>query len=234
MAKLFHCTFSWSFLSGGQWYMTMCISVHAWASPRAGSCALYPGSSPRSHQGEMGRSKEGGALPLEWSSLISWTNHSTCVPAWNAERARFPLQHEQQKLLGRGKHPHSRLKWCPGKSAGAFLGFVPSSSKGHQLKSGIVIIASGLQFFHFITILSLFNAQGSGIKRIILNRVLLKQGKKPLWQRAFKVESSRLQRLTDEEKPLNLLNSPGFCSWLANCYSGCGITMCFLQIPALP
>lgn len=190
---------------------------------------LISQESPRGDGHEQRR--RSSSFGVEFSDFLDKSFH--IIPAWNAERARFPLQHEQQKLLGRGKHPHSRLDWCPWKSAGAFLGFVPSSSKGHQLKSGIIIIASGLQFFYFITILSLFNAQGSGIKRIILSRVLLKQGKKSLWQGAFKVESSRLQRLRDEENPLNLLNSPSFCSWLANCYSGCGITMCFVQIPAL-
>lgn len=35
----------------------------------------------------MGISKEGGPLPLEWSSWMSWTNHYTCIPAWNAEQA---------------------------------------------------------------------------------------------------------------------------------------------------
>lgn len=161
----------------------------------------------------MGMSKGGGALPLEWSSLISRTNHST-LHAENASHCNNGNRNcweGEQKLLGRGKHLHSRLHLCPWKSAGAFLGFVPSSSKGHQLKSGIIITASGLQFFYFITLLSLFNAQGSGIKRIILSGVLLKQGKKSLCQRAFKVESSRLQRLRDEENPLNLLNS-NFCS----------------------
>lgn len=171
--------------------------------PRAESCAPYPGSAPSREYGHEQR-RRSSSFGVEFSDFPDKSFHITC-------RERFPLQQWQQKLLGRGKHLHSRLHLCPWKSAGAFLGFVPSSSKGHQLKSGIIITASGLQFFYFITLLSLFNAQGSGIKRIILSGVLLKQGKKSLCQRAFKVESSRLQRLRDEENPLNLLNS-NFCS----------------------
>lgn len=31
--------------------------------------------------------KGGKPVPLEGSSLISWRNRSTCIPAWNAEQA---------------------------------------------------------------------------------------------------------------------------------------------------
>lgn len=212
--------------AGGTW---QCADLFMHEPPRAESWAPGPGSSPR-RPGGCEQSRRSSSFAAEFSDLLDKSFHLASLPGM---QRTLPTAILATETAGKGKTPTQQAPFVSMEKCRACLGLVPSSSKGHQLKSGIIVTASGFQLFYFITLLSLFNAQGSGIKRIILNGVLLKQGEKSLWQWEFKVESSRLQRLGEEENSLNLLNSPNFCSWLAKCYSGCGITMCFLQISAL-
>lgn len=138
---------------------------------------LISQESPRGDGHEQRR--RSSSFGVEFSNFLDKPFHTAPLPGMQSGHASHCIV-SNRNCWERGRHLHSRLSLCPWKSAGAFLGFVPSSSKGHQLKSDVIIIASGLKFFYFITVLSLFNAQGSGIKRIILNGVLLKQGKKSL------------------------------------------------------
>lgn len=127
MAKPFHCTFC--FLSGGQWYITMCISVHAWASPRAESCALHPGPSPRSQPEEMGMSK-GGALPLEWSSLISWTNHPTLHLCLECRAGTLPIALLATETAGKGKTPTQQAQFVSMEKSRSLSRICPQPLKG--------------------------------------------------------------------------------------------------------
>lgn len=132
---------------------------------------LISQESPRGDGHEQRR--RSSSCGVEFSDFLDKPFHTAPLPGTQSGHASHCIV-SSRNCWERGKHLHSRPSLCPWKSAGTFLEFVPSSSKGLQLKSGTIRIASGLQFFYFITVLSLFNAQGSGIKIIILKRVLLK------------------------------------------------------------
>ena len=82
--------------------------------------------------------------------MISWTNHYTCIPGWNAEQAaaRFPTPMLATVTSVKRKTPMQQAHLRPWKSEEAFLRFVASNSKGHQLKSSIIIIASAFLFYY--------------------------------------------------------------------------------------